>query len=261
MQKKLLYFVHSIKASQDNSSLIFAKMSSNKVLRDDDEEIIEILDEDDQDDVATVAIPLKEPKVKKFRFSPRQKKRKTDFTCTIEAPTQCLGDKKTCPTEPVFDLPYCKKHLQEMLHLKIGTSNFLVKAKGVFAHMTAKEKKQIKDGVVFKPDQQIVQYTGTKLNRDELALRYATKEHLAPFVIEIDKDSYLDAACECTVGALIAVTDLKKEANVDIVRVEGGNTVYVRAIKEIKAGEELVRYSRIAYNAKYIEVHYSISKK
>mgnify|MGYP002406883613 FL=1 len=164
----------------------------------------------------------------------------TMFDCYLNAYIcQAINKNGTrCKRTTTIGTPYCYSHLLHIKHLKIKQSTIPNAGKGVFA---IDPKKGVNE-VVFKKGENIAPYMGELLTNEELENRYDNLT--APFGLNVSKTQNRDAACDRGIGSLINHRPTA-QANVKFSVNPQNKTVSIKAIKNIRNGEELfANYSR-----------------
>ena len=128
----------------------------------------------------------------------------------------------------------CWQHMRSDLKVKIKKSTIQDAGKGLFAECPKADRK-----ICFKRNDFIVDYNGQVLNEAQLNLRYGEgDDNTAPYAIQIkNKDNYEDAALQRSIGSTINFPPNNKTSNVKLW--DDGNKVFIKALKQIKHGEEL----------------------
>lgn len=149
----------------------------------------------------------------------------TRFSCVLRA-EQCkyLTQKNIrCRNRTVFGLGICRVHLK-LAGLSIKPSPG--KGLGLYAAQT------------FKPNQLILIYHGEYIDKTMLDHRYGNDEYTAPYVFEIKKDLFVDAACSRYPASFINHSDTAP--NVYAAVVIKKKYIEIRALRTIRHGQELL---------------------
>ena len=164
------------------------------------------------------------------------------FSCILTC-VRCEADTKSgnqCKSRTCFGLPYCWRHLEQNLHLKIKPSSVPNAGKGLFAF----SRQHGSNEVVFKRGQKIADYHGKKITHAELNRRYG--DLTAPYALTNGKTRGVeDGACHRGVGNLPNHHSDNHNAELDVDR---RRVLIVRAIENIKNGTEIF----VDYGDKYI---------
>ncbi len=153
--------------------------------------------------------------------------KKVFFQCFLKC-SQCKAKTHAghrCSRNVCIGLPYCSQHLKSHMDLNIGKSHIPNANKGIFAYNPNKT-------IVFKKGDIVCEYSGEVLSTSALLQRYGPRT--APYTFELEKNAYIDSACERCVASII---NHSKKSNVDWDIKQG--KVYLRAKKNIKHGTEL----------------------
>lgn len=155
------------------------------------------------------------------------------FQCKLKAyRCRSMVKGRHCKKHTVLSSPYCWVHLLYQHHLRLLPSTVEGAGKGVFVI----DKKQPVGTVVFKKGATICPYMGELINAQQLQDRYGDGN--APFVLEVSKDAFIDAACERSVGSMINHKP-RRQANCEFVANRRDKTARLRATKNITNGQEL----------------------
>lgn len=167
------------------------------------------------------------------------------YHCDIDA-VQCLA--QGCSRTVRFGRPYCQTHWTQYYGLKIKKSSqpFPEKhnIKGVYA------------ATRFDKDQILCALDGERLNKGDAKKRYADVDK-APYILRIASGQYVDCACQRFLGSMIVLVQEPEQANVDVVYNEDHDKCYIRAVKAIEPGTELLRCQPNRYQARYVDMYYT----
>ena len=173
-----------------------------------------------------------------YRFNFRINDRQT-FSCFLET-MQCVvikPDNSRCKNKICIGSPYCYVHLLYEKHLRIKKSTLPRVGKGLFAM----NPKLPSDAVIFKKDENIIQYTGEIIDDEEKARRYEDKT--GPYLLLQKQDTYIDSAK--VRGVASNANTYPSHNNAYFALDNRNNKVYIKANKNIKNGEEIfVSYGR-----------------
>ena len=116
---------------------------------------------------------------------------------------RCIGhcrNGRRCSRRSVIGCPYCYQHLKSDCHLRIKPSTIHNAGKGLFAE----DSTQAPNAIIFRRDDDIIEYIGETIDRAELNRRY--HHHTAPYALQVRGDNnnplYIDAATIRGVGSL-----------------------------------------------------------
>ena len=175
------------------------------------------------------------------------------FQCNLIS-ERCLCINKNglrCKNQTVIGLGCCRVHLSSQYHLKIKPSNIPNGGLGLFAFGKG-------DAIIFKKDQNIIEYAGEKLTEAQVNERYG-EQHTAPYCAKIKNDTYVDCACERRVGSLanssVGHNNARLSANTR------NSTLSVKATKNIKNGQEILLSYGTAYKMNDGSKHKTCCKK
>ena len=108
---------------------------------------------------------------------------------------RCIGhctNGRRCSRRSVIGCPYCYQHLKSDQHLRIRPSTIQNARKGLFAE----DSTQAPNAILFRRDDDIIEYIGETIDRAELNRRY--HHHTAPYALQVRGDNnnplYIDAA-------------------------------------------------------------------
>lgn len=139
-----------------------------------------------------------------------------------------------CPVKVAIGGPYCQKHIEDAMRVRIDNSTIPDAGLGVFAVKSTKFPSR--DGIVFKANDIVMQYTGELIDLNDLNRRYG--KLTAPYVMELVPGKYYsDCALERNVCSLINHAP-RKNANVETVT-HNEMDIFIVATRDIRAGEEL----------------------
>ena len=148
---------------------------------------------------------------------------------------RCIGhcrNGRRCSRRSVIGCPYCFQHLKSDRHLRIKPSTIHNAGKGLFAE----DSTQAPNAIIFRRNDNIVEYTGQNIDIDELNRRY--HHHTAPYALQVRGDNdplYVDAATVRGVGSL-SNHRAGNHQNARFVVNYQNNTARLRAIKNIRNG-------------------------
>ena len=151
---------------------------------------------------------------------------------------RCIGhcrNGRRCSRRSVIGCPYCYQHLKSDRHLRIKPSTIHNAGKGLFAE----DSTQAPNAIIFRRNDNIIEYTGQNIDIDELNRRY--HHHTAPYALQVRGDNdplYVDAATVRGVGSL-SNHRAGNHQNARFVVNYQNNTARLRAIKNIRNGDEV----------------------
>ena len=151
---------------------------------------------------------------------------------------RCIGhcrNGRRCSRRSVIGCPYCFQHLKSDRHLRIKPSTIHNAGKGLFAE----DSTQAPNAIIFRRNDNIIEYTGQNIDIDELNRRY--HHHTAPYALQVRGDNdplYVDAATVRGVGSL-SNHRAGNHQNARFVVNYQNNTARLRAIKNIRNGDEV----------------------
>ena len=152
---------------------------------------------------------------------------------------RCIGhcrNGRRCSRRSVIGCPYCYQHLKSDRHLRIKPSTIHNAGKGLFAE----DSTQAPNAIIFRRDDDIIEYIGETIDRAELNRRY--HHHTAPYALQVRGDNnnplYIDAATIRGVGSL-SNHRAGHHQNARLVVNFQNNTARLRATKNIRNGEEI----------------------
>ena len=152
---------------------------------------------------------------------------------------RCIGhcrNGRRCSRRSVIGCPYCFQHLKSDRHLRIKPSTIHNAGKGLFAE----DSTQAPNAIIFRRDDDIIEYIGETIDRAELNRRY--HHHTAPYALQVRGDNnnplYIDAATIRGVGSL-SNHRAGHHQNARLVVNFQNNTARLRATKNIRNGEEI----------------------
>lgn len=153
----------------------------------------------------------------------------TDFTCKLEC-CRCAADTKTggrCRRRTKKQLPYCYEHARSLLHVDIRPSTIPGAGLGLFA---------LKE---FKKDDLIAPYKGEIITKAQMDERYG--DGLAKYALQINKNTYIDSACQRGTASFINTNPRKNNARFSVYSGRSGYPpgASVRATKTIPEGAEI----------------------
>jgi len=145
-----------------------------------------------------------------------------------------------CRRKTKKQLPYCFAHARSLLHVDIRPSTIRDAGLGLFA---------LKE---FKSGDLIVPYKGEILTRAQLDDRYG--DGLAPYAVEVNKNTFIDSACARGTGSFINTKPRHNNSRISVYSGRAGHppAASIRATKRIPIGSEIfVDYGPAT--ARYIE--------
>ena len=152
---------------------------------------------------------------------------------------RCIGHCRNgirCSRRSVIGCPYCYQHLKSDRHLRIKPSTIHNAGKGLYAE----DSTQAPNAIIFRRDDDIIEYIGETIDRAELNRRY--HHHTAPYALQVRGDNsnplYIDAATIRGVGSL-SNHRAGHHQNARLVVNFQNNTARLRATKNIRNGEEI----------------------
>lgn len=153
----------------------------------------------------------------------------TKFRCKLEC-AQCAAikkDRSQCKRRTRKQLPYCFEHTRDLLNINIGPSNIPGAELGLFA---------LKE---FMPGEIITPYHGNLIDKAEKDRRYG--DGLAPYVVEINKNTYIDSACSRGTGSFMNTNPGHNNARFSVFSGREGHppSATIRATKRIRVGDEI----------------------
>ena len=153
----------------------------------------------------------------------------TEFTCKLEC-CRCEATTKTggrCRRRTKKQLPYCYEHARSILHVDIRPSTIDGAGLGLFALEQ------------FNPGDLIAPYKGEILNRKQMDDRYG--EGLAPYALEINKNTYIDSACSRGTASFINTKKGHNNARFSVYSGRAGHppSASVKATKRILPNQEI----------------------
>lgn len=151
------------------------------------------------------------------------------FTCQLEC-ARCEAETKSgaqCKRRTRKQLPFCFEHARSILHVDIRPSTIPGAGLGLFALQE------------FKNNDLIVPYKGELLTKDQVDERYGAG--LAKFVLQINKNTYIDSACSRGTGSFINTNPGNNNSRFSVYSGRGGYPpgASVRATKQIHIGAEI----------------------
>ena len=154
---------------------------------------------------------------------------------------RCKGinkDGSRCKRNVYIGCPYCFFHLKSIFYLAIKKSTIDGAGRGLFACNGTNN-----NAVVFKKGENIIIYEGEKINDEEIIRRYERKT--APYAIALKKNTKIDASLERSIAS--HTNHKRQNANCEFIvgRDNGQSCIKIRALKDIRNGQELfVNYGR-----------------
>jgi hypothetical protein len=162
------------------------------------------------------------------------------FTCPLICST-CRGTKvdgSRCTRTVCIGTEYCWQHLAAHAKLKIAPSSIPGGGKGLFAWLTPKNRALQPDSdVVFEKDARIIRYEGEVVTDQELRRRYGDKT--APYAAG-ERGLYIDGACQRSAGSMANGSNKNHKHNAVYAVALGPRTIFLRANKNIRHGEEIL---------------------
>lgn len=153
----------------------------------------------------------------------------TDFTCKLEC-CRCEAETKTggrCKRRTKKQLPYCYEHTRSLLHVDIRPSTIPGAGKGLFALQE------------FNSGDLVVPYKGEVITKAQMDERYS--DGLAPFALQINKNTYIDSACQRGTASFINTNPKHNNARFSVYSGRSGHPpgATVRATKKIPVDAEI----------------------
>jgi len=167
-------------------------------------------------------------------------------------------DGQRCKRRCVIGLPCCHSHLPIKYHIEIKKSSIDVAGKGLFA----KDKSHGDFGIVFKKGDKICPYYGELIDRETLDDRYGNDKLglTAPYAVAVHRNQFEDGALRRGVGSLINHKP-RGQANCELSNPNKNNRISIRALKNIRNGDELfLSYGR-SYQMNLPYVHYDTNNR
>lgn len=152
------------------------------------------------------------------------------FRCELEC-SRCTADRITdkfqCKRRTRKQLPYCYEHTRRLLHLDIRQSTIPGAGLGLFA------LKEFKSGDIITP------YHGDLIDKEQMDDRYG--EGLAPFAIEINRNTFIDSACSRGTGSFINTNPGHNNARFSVYSGRAGHppSATIKATKRILPDQEI----------------------
>ena len=140
-----------------------------------------------------------------------------------------------CHNICVYGEPYCWVHNLYRKHLRIKKSRIQGAGKGCFAI----NPKRPNDAIIFRANEDILNYHGEMINRHTLNQRYGP--HTAPYAVEISKprNKYEDGALDRSAMACVNSPPPGVRANCRLTTNQTRDFIKMKAIRDIRNGEEL----------------------
>ncbi len=168
-------------------------------------------------------------------FAYESSNRSSSYRCNLECKRCAATSIKTgkqCKRTTCKMLPMCPQHAKLILHLEVRTSTIPDAGYGLFT-LVARAKGDT-----------IAVYTGHMLSHNQKEELYGSgKNDLAPYVVEVDRDHFLDSACSRSIGSFANASPGANNAKLYVVN----NTVELIATRDIAAGQEIF----LDYGSKY----------
>lgn len=167
------------------------------------------------------------------------------FECELES-LRCTALKNNgqrCGKQCVIGVQICWVHLLYQFNLRVKSTNSVPQqnAKGLFALNPKKDK----NAILFNRGDNIIQYTGEYINKNELYRRYG--KYTAPYTIEYKKDHFIDGACKRGIGTLVN-HKAKTYANAEFLFTKNAETKKIDGVKLVA--------TKIIRNSEEIFVNY-----
>lgn len=177
----------------------------------------------------------------KFYESKGDNLKEPRFKCKLKS-VQCEGHTKQgkeCKRMVVMGTPWCWSHLLSERDLRIAKSRIQDAGLGLFASTSReiKEPNRIKENLMFKVKDKIVEYTGELITKEQQQERYGSKT--ASYALGSSK-GVLDSACERGVASF-ANTKPFAQCNARFSQGKDGR-VWVVASKNVYDGDEILIY-------------------
>lgn len=153
---------------------------------------------------------------------------------------------RCCKVKVCIGIPYCRYHMQKATKLEIKNSEY---GKGVFAKadpVRGRGRRRTRNAVnnavdnaeiVFRSGEDIIEYGGEEITKEELTERYG--KNTAPYALERENDdeTYQDGACHRSIGTVINHNG--RRPNVEFSQENQGSPITITAIRDIKNGDQL----------------------
>jgi hypothetical protein len=159
-------------------------------------------------------------------------------------------NKQRCKLSVCIGLNKCWRHLERDNKVKVKPSLIHGAGKGVFVI----DKTQPDNAIIFRADDNICQYLGQIINRDTLIARYDYKT--APYGIQLKEDEYMDGALKRGIGTLLNHRN-NPNCRFSVNFRATPNTVNIKAMRNIKNGEELYANYGTRYHFNEDDVEYT----
>jgi len=151
-----------------------------------------------------------------------------------------------CSRNTIIGIGLCWQHTVKEKKLRIRKST-IGDFDGLFAQTTIRTPAEIGD-IVFRKDDNIIEYAGQHIDQEERDKRYGNKT--APYAIEVRDDEYIDAALYRSTAALAnTARGSGKRNNARLVTYVRNGLAHaaLKATRHIRDGEEIL----CAYGAAY----------
>ena len=148
-------------------------------------------------------------------------------TCELE--TRRCAHPGGCKRAVTLGLPLCWQHTRLALGLRVAESTIPNAGKGLFA---------LRD---FAKDEWICDYGGELMSMAALHARYPG-DAVAPYGEQISTNRGTDAACVRGLGSMANGVARKRDANAKTQTRVPGRTPWLRALRRIRAGEEILNH-------------------
>ena len=168
----------------------------------------------------------------------------TIFNCFVTAYV-CKAVNKNgtrCKRTTTIGSPYCYTHLLYKKHIKIKPSTIPNAGKGVFAV----DPKRAPGTIIFRNGDVIIPYASELITTEDRANRYGP--YTAPYAVQLSNQYARDGACDRGIGSLINHRPQPGQQNVEFAVNNRTREVNIKAIKNIRNGEELFASYGPGYN-------------
>ena len=182
-------------------------------------------------------------------FNGQLESRRCDFT---------KPNGQRCKRQCIIGLPCCHSHLPVKYHIQVTTSLIPHAGKGLFVIDRMKDA----NAVIFRKGATICPYDGELIDRATLEHRYGPDELglTAPYAVAVNHRRYEDAALQRGVGALLNHKP-EHQCNCRLGNPNRSNHTPIKAIKDIRNGEELYCDYGDAYQMNVPYVHYDTNHR
>jgi SET domain-containing protein len=147
-----------------------------------------------------------------------------------------------CKRRTCFGIEYCNSHLVKEKKLQIRQSNIPNGGKGLFAY---KEHGQPNE-IIFKTNQKIINYEGEIISAQDLIDQYG--QNTGPYAVRMSNDEYVDSALLRGVGSIANTGIQRNNCNCQLSVDFRNRRVLIKAIKNIRQGQELLLYYGDLFN-------------